>query len=131
VEHFDAVDAERLQPAQIARLAALDEEQAKRALKALHEAEPALIRGMTIDQAPYPVWVTGVTERGRREAGAWPEPGQLADRLLAALEKAADAEPEGEKRTALKRALAFLGGAGRDVLVQTTATVLGGQFGHL
>ena len=57
-------------------------------------------------------------------------PRQLADRLLAALEKAADAEPEGEKRTALKRTLAFLGGVGRDVLVQTVATLLGGQLGH-
>lgn len=130
VEHFDDVDAYRLQPGQIAQLAALGEDQVKRALKALHEAEPPLIRGMTVDQAPYPIWVTGITERGRREAGAWPDPGQLADRLLAALEKAADAEPEGEKRNALKRTLAFLGGAGRDVLVQTAATVLGGQLGH-
>ncbi|HLJ98384.1 MAG TPA: hypothetical protein VKU39_00600 [Streptosporangiaceae bacterium] len=130
VEHFDDVDADRLQPAQIAQLAAVGEDQVKRALKALYEAEPPFIRGTTIDQAPYPVWINGVTERGRRAAGVWPDPGQLADRLLAALEKAADAEPEGEKRSALKRTLAFLGGTGREILVQTTATVLGGQLGH-
>lgn len=81
--------------------------------------------------APYPLLVRGVTERARRAVGTWPEAQRLADRLLATLGQAADAEPGGERRTALKRTLAFLGGAGRDVLVQTAATVLGGQLGHL
>ena len=70
VAHFDDMDADQLQPVQIAQLAALGEDQVKRALKTLYEAEPPLVPGTTIDQAPYPVWITGVTERGRRAAGA-------------------------------------------------------------
>lgn len=130
VEYFDDVDAYALRSVQIGQLAGLSEGEADRALKALWEADEPFLKGQLSWEASYPTLIHGVTERARRAVGAWPDPQQLADRLLAALEKAADAEPESEKRNALKRTLAFLGGTGREILVQTTATVLAGQLGH-
>jgi hypothetical protein len=47
--------------------------------------------------------VMGVTERGLRESGAWPERAdQLAAQLIAALAEAAEREPEPAKKSKLR-----------------------------
>ena len=51
--------------------------------------------------------VSGVTERGLRHAGAWPDDAtRLAEQIIAALAEAAENEPEPERRGRLQRAAA-------------------------
>lgn len=126
VEYFDAIDAYRLQVGQIAEMTGMAEDAVKRALRDLWDAEPRPIKGMMVDQAPYPVLVTGVTEQGRRMVGAWPNPQQLTERLLDGFERAIAAEPDEQQRTRLRRAFDTLGGITREVLVQVAANAITG-----
>ena len=68
---------------------------------------------------PYPMHITGVTERGLRAVGAWPSPDSVVDALLDQLEKQANdiavSQPEKSKR--LTDAVGFLATGARDVLV--------------
>lgn len=127
-EHFDAIDAPRVGIAQFVTLAGMSEDEVQRALRDLWQADPPLINGTKVDQLPYPVWVNGVTERGLRMVGAWPDPQQLADRLLAGLERAIEAEPDSEQRGRLQRAFETMRGVGREVLVQVAANVISGAM---
>ncbi len=97
----------------------LDEARGARSVERLVDA------GMLRDQATFGgAWfVTGVTERGLRESGAWPTADQLAERVVSALDEAAEREPEPDKRSKLRGLATGLGGAGRDVLVDVMAAV--------
>jgi hypothetical protein len=64
------------------------------------------------------------TGHARRTVGAWPTPETLANRLTEALAKAADNEPDEEKRGWLKKTAAWLGSAGRDVAVDVASSVI-------
>lgn len=130
VEHFDAIDAYRLQVGQIAEMIGMEEDAVKRALRDLWDAEPRPIRGMMAAQEPYPVLVWGVTEQGRRMAGAWPDPQQLTERLLDGLASAIAVEPDEDKRTRLQRAFETLRSVSREVLVQVATNALTGAMGH-
>ncbi len=73
--------------------------------------------------------VTGVTERGLTEVGAWPSPESLVERLLAALEKLAEEAPTEDDRSRAQRSFDFLQSLGRDVLTNAAGSALGGLAG--
>jgi hypothetical protein len=129
VRHFDDPDVFRLDIPAIAAQTGLDEGDVKRALKALNDASPALVVGVPIAELSYPPYLTGVTERARQLVGAWPSPDSLTDRLIAALQSAAETEPDEEKRTVLKRMASLVGGVGRDVFVNVVSSVIGHAIG--
>lgn len=129
VRHFDDPDASGLDIPAIATRTGLSESDVKRALKALSEASPALVVGIPIAEASYPPYLTGVTERARRLVGAWPSPDLLTDRLVTALQSAAETEPDEEKKAVLKRMAALVGGVGRDVFVNVASSVIGRAIG--
>lgn len=60
----------------------------------------------------------------RRIVGTWPSPQTLADRLTEAMAEAAEHEQDDETRSRLRRLATWLGSAGRDILVDVTATAL-------
>jgi len=72
---------------------------------------------------PYPMHISGVTERGLRAVGAWPSPDSVVDNLLQELEKKANdiAVSQPEKSKKLKEVVGFLAGAGREVLVNVVS----------
>jgi hypothetical protein len=70
------------------------------------------------------LWVTNVTGHARRTVGAWPTAETLADRILAGLNDAADAAEDEETRDRLRQFAAWLGSAGRDVLVHAAGSAV-------
>lgn len=85
VEHFDDPDAAQWHRSDGVGATGLDADSVTRALAALHGAQPPYVVGVSVEEASYPVVLTGVTERARRAVGAWPTPEALVDRLVAAL----------------------------------------------
>ena len=70
-------------------------------------------------------YVDAVTERTRRELGAWPTAGSLVDQLAEALGRAADDEPEPERKGRLRQAADVVGGMARDVAVAVISARIG------
>jgi hypothetical protein len=60
--------------------------------------------------------------------GQWPASDLAADAILSALSSAADQEPDEEKRSGLRRAVSFLGGAGKEVLYRVVTQVSGQEI---
>jgi hypothetical protein len=129
VRYFDDPDAYRLDIPEVVEQTGLAEDHVKRALRALDSASPPLVEGHSVDQASYPIFLTGVTERARRLVGAWPSPDNFTDRLIAALQSAAETEQDKEKRTTLKRMASLVGGMGRDIFVEVASQVIGRSIG--
>lgn len=83
-----------------------DDETVKRALFALAAEEPAFFdysdtstfAGRGID------FIRDPTGHARRTVGSWPTPENLADRIVAALNEAADEETDPEKQSKLRHA---------------------------
>lgn len=69
------------------------------------------------------------TGHARRAVGAWPTPESIADRLISALDEAADREPDPERKGWLRKTAAYLGNAGRDLAVEIGATAINRQMG--
>jgi hypothetical protein len=69
------------------------------------------------------------TERARRAVGLWPTPDDLADRLIATFERAADEATGIDHRIRLRETAKFLGGGARDLIVQVGAEVLTRSMG--
>lgn len=129
VERFDDPDLHRVDLSEIATGTGLDDDQVRRALRALSEASPDYIEGPKTAQTSYPIILTGVTERARREVGAWPTPDGLVDRLVTAFDVAADQEPDPERQGRLRQIARSLGGSFRDVAVQVAGTVVARSVG--
>jgi DNA-binding MarR family transcriptional regulator len=72
-----------------------------------------------------PIAIKDVTERTRRELGAWPSADGLLEQLVAALTDAANAEPEPEKKTKLRATADVLAGMARDIAVSAIASRIG------
>jgi hypothetical protein len=96
-------------------------------LKALESAWPPYIDVSYTMAGPDRVGghIQGVSERCRRELGAWPSADGLVDRLAQALADAADREPEPERKNRLKTLADGLGGVARDVAVGVISAHLG------
>ncbi|AKT50688.1 hypothetical protein ADJ73_04060 [Arsenicicoccus sp. oral taxon 190] len=68
-----------------------------------------------------------VTQDERSARG--PHPESIADRLVAALDEAAEREPDPERKGWLRKTAAYLGNAGRDLAVEIGATAINRQMG--
>lgn len=68
--------------------------------------------------------VRGIRPEARRAVGQWPTPENVADRLLAALEQAAEETGDEEQQGRFQRAADSLKGLGRDVLPEVIANVI-------
>ena len=69
--------------------------------------------------------ISQVREKARRELGSWPSADSIVDQLVAALDSAADQEPESVRKGKLRNAADLLGGMARDIAVATIAARLG------
>jgi hypothetical protein len=69
--------------------------------------------------------VTRVYERTRRELGSWPSPEGVLEQLVAALQEAAEREPEPDRKGRLRAAADALGSVARDLAVRVIADRLG------
>jgi hypothetical protein len=98
-------------------------------LEALGSADPPYLEfevaGGWTDERAGGGFVTRVSERARRELGAWPSPDDVISQLIRALVEAADAEPEAERKGRLRQAADVLAGMGRDVAVAVISARLG------
>lgn len=99
----------------------LDEVQMRAGLRALETASPPYL-----EVEGYAEIVKTISERARRELGSWPSAPAVVDELIAALEAAADDEPEEQRKGRLRSIAEGLGGFARDVAVQAVGTQLGG-----
>jgi hypothetical protein len=73
--------------------------------------------------------ILNVSASAYRATGAWPSPETAADRLIAALEERIANATNDEERTRWQRIRDGFLGAGRDVIVDVAAAMLGGQLG--
>lgn len=125
VELFD--DGEwRVSGAQIAERTGLAEDVVQRAFFALVNEDPPLFKYIDTSSLVGPEigWVYEPSGEARRRVGAWPTPESLADRLVQAMERAADSEPDEEKRSKLRHTASYLSSVGRDVLVEVIGSVI-------
>jgi hypothetical protein len=73
--------------------------------------------------------VCGLSGGARQIVGQWPTPENLADRIVAALQDAADNAPSEEERSRAKRLLDGASGVGKGVLTGVLVKVLSGEVG--
>ena len=99
----------------------LSELQVQAALRRLEAGD--YIVGMA-SQMPYPIVITGVTERALRAVHAWPSPEAVVERLLAALTETAEHGATPDERSRARKLLEAVGQDGRGVLVGALGSVL-------
>jgi hypothetical protein len=128
VEKFDDVGTYMVRIETLPAATGLDETDVKKALRSLDTANPPYITGTTPAELSYPVIISGVTERARRAVGQWPASDLATDAIVAALSDAAEQEPDEEKRSGLRHAADFLGGAGKEVLYRVITQVSGQEI---
>jgi hypothetical protein len=128
VEQFDDIGTDVVRIETLPAATGLDEIDVKRALRSLDTADPPYIAGTKLEQLPYPVIISDVTERARRAVGQWPASDVAADAIVSALSDAAEQESDEKKRSGLRDAAAFLGGAGREVLYRVITQVSGQEI---
>lgn len=117
-----------MSPNEIVEQSGLDADQVETALRAL-EGEPPLITKLERRNSGGIGLVGKPTGHARRAVGAWPTPEGIADRLIGALDEAADREPDPELKGWLRKTAAYLGNAGRDLAVEIGATAINRQMG--
>jgi hypothetical protein len=112
-------------PSEIAESCGLSRDEIQRALRALQHNDPSLVTRMHVAGGGAGVVAIGApTGHARRMVGAWPTPDDLADRIIAALNDAADNEQDEVKKGKLRRAAEAVAGVGRDILTDVTAQVI-------
>ena len=130
VQRFEDPDVPDIQATEIVKSLDLPPAEVARSLRKLTEASPPYVEVIPpAAEVRDPDMVFNVTERARRAVGQWPTAESVADRLVAALQSAADREPDEEMRGWLRRTAAWLGGAGRDFAVEIGAAVVSRQLG--
>jgi len=129
VERLDRLDVHRVDLPEIEQATGLASDNVARALQALDQAEPPLIQGIRAMALPYPAVITGFTERARRAVGAWPTPDGLVDRLMSALDTAADEEVDPSRKSKLREIAGALGGSMREVVVEVAGTAIARGMG--
>lgn len=129
VQMSEADAAGFIDPAQIAQLCGLAESETQSALRALNGEVPPFVTDMRTSASGHIFLVGAPTGQARRAVGAWPTPESLADRLVRALDEAADREPDEERKGFLRKTASYLGNAGRDLAVEIGATAINRQMG--
>lgn len=119
------------EPAAIAQRTGLDDVAVDRALWSLAAESPPFFQyldGSTFAGRSM-IAVHDPTGHARRTVGAWPTPEAWAVRFLAALEEAAESEPDAVKRSKLRKVVESVREAGTGVIVGVAANVISGQIG--
>lgn len=99
---------------------------------ALAALVPSHLEGERMESAaagPCEYVVTGITERGRRATGLWPDQEQAADALIELLTQAADHVDDDEDAGALRKAGRLLRSVPGAVLADVTAALIRQQAG--
>ena len=99
------------------------------ALRALDSEEPPYVARFERVITGAIILIGAPTGKARRAVGAWPTPESIADRLVQALDEAADREQDPERKGWLSKSAAYLGNAGRDLAVEIGATAINRQMG--
>lgn len=99
------------------------------ALRALDSESPLFVTKMQRYADGHVILVGAPTGHARRAVGAWPTAEAIADRLVGALDEAAQREPDEERKGFLGKAASYLGNAGRDLAVEIGATAINRQMG--
>lgn len=105
-----------------------DQTTVRRAVRALLGEDPPYFEASPSMDGDFGI-IVNVTGHGRRAAGQWPTSERLADRITEAFAEVADHTDDEEQRSWLRRAGAWFGNAGRDVIVEVAAAVLAKQTG--
>lgn len=116
-------------PNQIEAKTGLAAEVVQSALRALDSEQPPYVKKMQRYASGHVVMIGAPTGHARRAVGAWPTAETIADRLVSALDEAADREPDPERKGWLSKTAAYLGNAGRDLAVEIGATAINRQMG--
>ena len=97
------------------------------AISALESAWPPYIEVGRSSAGPAQVGghLVSVSERARRELGAWPSVDGIIQAIIDGLGVAADEAVEPEAKSRLRSAAEVVGGVGRDVLAQVIAAKIG------
>jgi DNA-binding PadR family transcriptional regulator len=104
-----------------AALEDLDDDAIDQALRRL--SSTGFIVGRGTGQAAV-VAVVGVTEKGLRASGFWPSQDEAIDRMLQALEEAAEREPDPERQSKLRSVVTSFRSAGREVMIDVASAML-------
>ncbi len=123
IVHIYDETGESPEPSDIAKACALDDEDVQRALRALELNDPPFVTELLVTFGGI-VGIGAPTGHARRAVGAWPTPESLADRIVAALNDAAEAESDPDAKTRLKRAAEAVGGVGKSVLTGVLTHVI-------
>lgn len=118
-----------LSPNEIVEQSGLQADQVEAALRALEGEDPPFITKLERRASGGISLVGKPTGHARRAVGAWPTPESIADRLIGALDDAAEREQDPERKSWLRKTAAYLGNAGRDLAVEIGATAINRQMG--
>ncbi len=99
------------------------------ALRALDSEEPPFVTKLERVMTGDIIFVGAPTGHARRAVGPWPTPESIADRLVSALDEAAEREPDAERQGWLRKTAGYLGNSGRDLAVEIGATAINRQMG--
>lgn len=128
VEVFEST-GRAMRPNEIVEQSGLAADQVEAALRALESEDPPFISKLE-RRASGGISLVGLpTGHARRAVGAWPTPESIADRLVSALDEAADHEPDPERKGWLRNTATYLGNAGRDLAIEIGATAINRQMG--
>lgn len=117
-----------LQPDDVMAESALDQQDVIRALLALASGYVTIQQEHTQAGGIPFVTVTGLTERGRRAAGLWPD-GDAPDALVDLLQRAASTAADPDEKSRLRRAADALTGVGQGVMTDVLAALIKAQAG--
>jgi hypothetical protein len=74
---------------------------------------------------PKEKWcITGVTPEARQAVGQWPTPENVVDSLAQAFTRAAEHEPDPERKGMLRTVGGFLAGTGKDIATEVASKVI-------
>jgi sugar phosphate isomerase/epimerase len=109
----------------IAELLGPDADRMDRSLRRLHNAE--MIRAQPMLGGNWVI--SGVTERGLREVGAWPSEERYAQQLIAALEDVAENHPDPVQRSKARKMLDTIGEFGYKTFIDFSASLVAKMAG--
>lgn len=114
--------------ADVAEMTGLDPILVKRAVVSLTDEPYIVTDGTQVDRFED---IKSVNGAGKRAAGVWPTPENLADTVRDAILRAAEQEPDPEKRGKLKAVGTWLAEGGRDIITGVISGALtGGRNGE-
>jgi hypothetical protein len=116
----------QIRPNQIVDRTGLSSDLVMRALFALADDDPphfTYVDGSSMGRR-HIIAVKSPTGKARRAVGSWPTPEIMADRLIDALNQAAENEPDEARKGRLRQAASYIGSFGRDLLVEVMGSVI-------